>query len=248
MEENKKNNSKALLIIIAILVVIIVAGIVGFIFYTNSTKNSVEANSSESTSDNQNNEETSKDEDKKETSSNSSSTDAKTSSAESPAKLNEWSLVSKRVSKHLSESYENTEYVDIPARITKVTRGSEAETLVKNWFNNQTMYKYEDPKAYTEWAVFDYEVDLSSLTFDEGSIGTSTYINSNVTGVNGSGGVKYNDISYILSTKDISDRDYGKEPKIYKCQFICTLPEGCTDYLVKLGDSYNGTLSYIKPE
>ena len=88
---------------------------------------------------------------------------------------------------------------------------------------------------------------LSDLTFDKGTIGTDTKITSAVKGLDGNS-VKYNDITYILSTRDISDSEYKKEAGVYKGKFVVTLPEGCTDYLVKLGDSYNGAESYFRVE
>ena len=178
---------------------------------------------------------------------NSSNPNAKESTKDSPLKINEWGLAAKYVSKYLSEQYADTSYIDVPVRVTNVTRGEEAVTEIKAWCDTQSFYKYQDPKANTEWAVFDYEVDLSNVTFDEGTIGTDTKISSSVKGLDG-GSIKYNDITYILSTTDISGNEYKKEPGVYKGKFIVMLPEGCTEYLVKLGDSYNGAESYFRIE
>ena len=253
-EENKKksNTNTALIIVIVVLALVIVVGGTGTFFMFNSLKskkaNAEVAEQSENLIEEKNDNTSSEEKSTtKEVKDDKSSEGAKAASREEPLKLGEWGLVSKRVSKNLSKEYEDNEYEDVPVRVTKITRGEEATEIVKNWFDNQRLYKYEDPKAYTEWAVVDYQVDLSKLTFDEGTIGTSKYVNSGVGGLNG-GGVKYNDISYIVTTKDITGSDYAKEPGIYDCQFIVTLPEGCTDYLVKLGDSYNGTESYFKCE
>ena len=177
----------------------------------------------------------------------SSSTDAKASTKENPLKLGEWGLAAKYVSKNLSKDYEGKSYIDVPVRVTQVTRGAEAETKVKEWFNSQTLYKYQNPKETTEWAIVDYEVDLSKVSFDEGTIGTSTEVSSAVKGLDGLG-IKYNGVSYILSTTNTTTKDYVKKPGVYKCQFIVTLPEGCTDYLVVLGNSHNGAESYFKCE
>lgn len=177
----------------------------------------------------------------------SSSENAKQSTKESPLKLNEWGLAAKRVSKELSEEYAEKNYIDVPVRITKITRGEEATEIVKKWYDNQDTYKYEDPEAYTQWAVVDYEVDLSNVKFDEGIIGTSTDVSSSVKGLDGLS-IKYNGTTYILSTINTSSKEYVKEPGVYKCQFIVTLPEGCTDYLIILGNSSNGEESYFKCE
>ena len=187
------------------------------------------------------------DDDEKNDDINPSSVSAKTSTKEAPLSLGEWGLAAKYVSKNLSKDYEGKSYTDVPVRVTKVTRGSEAETKVKEWFNNQTFYKYQDPKEGTEWAVVDYEVDLSKVSFDEGTIGTSTEVSSAVKGLDGLG-VKYNGYSYILSTTNTSSKDYVKKPGVYKCQFIVTLPKGCTEYFVVLGNSHNGAESYFRCE
>lgn len=253
-EEKSKNNNTALIVTIVILVVIILilcGGFGAYFVWNTSNKNSSSNVKVENEQENvvventvteeKNNNITSKSQ------TNVSSDDAKASTIENPLGLNEWGLASKYVSKNLSAIYADTNYTDVPVRVTKVTRGDEATSIVKDWFDSQTLYKYEDPKAYTEWAVIDYEVDLSKLTFDEDTIGTSINVNSDVKGLDGLG-IKYNDISYIVSTKDISDKDYVKEPGVYDCQFIVTLPVGCTDYVIKLGNSYNGSESYFKCE
>lgn len=173
------------------------------------------------------------------------STNVKESSKENPLSLGEWGKASKFVSEHLAEVYKDVDYTDVPVSVTKITRGSEAEKIVKEWFNNQKYYKYEDPKTNMEWAVVDYKVDLTGLKFDEKTIGTDIDIYSHVTGTNG-GGIKYNDVSYIVSTKDISSSERVKTPGVYEGRFIVTLPTGCSDYIIELGNSYNGAISYFK--
>ena len=177
----------------------------------------------------------------------STTTKGRASTYSSPLKINEWGLASKYVSKYVSEVYADKSYIDVPVRVTKVTRGDEADKIVRDWCDKQSLYKYEAPKANTEWVVFDYEIDLSNVTFDAGTIGTDAKVSSAVKGLDG-GSVKYNDITYILSTKDISESEYKKQPGVYKGKFVVTLPIGCKDYLVKLGDSYNGAESYFRIE
>lgn len=177
-----------------------------------------------------------------------STTNARISTAENPLGLNEWGLASKYVSEYLSETYANVDYTEVPVRITNVTRGENAITIIKNWINGQSYYKYQDPKENMEWVVVDYEVDLSVLTFDPGTIGTDKKINSSVCDLDGSGGVNYNGYSYIVATTDITGSDRVKTPGIYKGQFIVQLPIGCTGYLIKMGSSYYGVESYFKVE
>ena len=179
--------------------------------------------------------------------SNVSSKDAKESKIDSPLEIGEWGLASKYAGKYLSEKYADKNYIDVPVRVTKVVRGDKAKEEVKDWVANSKYYKYTEPKAYLEWAVIDYEVDLSDVSFDEGTIGTSIKIDSGVKSPEG-GSVKYNGITYILTTTDASSSDYVKEPGVYEGKFIVQLPEGCKDYVIKLGNSYNGAESYFKGE
>ena len=174
-------------------------------------------------------------------------TTAKASTKEAPLKINQWGLAAKYVSKYVSAEYTDKSYIDVPVRITKLTRGDEATQIIKDWCDTQTFYKYQDPKTSTEWAVFEYEVDLNGVKFDADTLGTDTKISSGIKGLDGLT-VKYNDISYSLITTDISGSDYKKAPGIYKGRFIVMLPQGCKDYLVKLGDSYNGSESYFRIE
>lgn len=170
----------------------------------------------------------------------------KDSSADEPLKINEWGKVSKYLSS--SKEYDTNRYNEVGVRVTKVTRGTEAETIVKNWFDSQKYYKYTEPKNTTEWVVIDYQVDLSKVTYDEGTIGNSIKVDSYIKGLDGKT-LRYNDITYFISTKDISDSSYTKEPGVYNGQFIATIPEGCTDYLVVLGQTYSDrTAAYIKAE
>lgn len=249
---NKNNTNKVLIIVIVILAMIIIIGGIGTFFVFNNLNNekeekSVLASEELDNEDNEKNGEENDHEEKISSNDKTTSEGAKTSTKENPIELGKWGLASKYVSQNLSEIYKDTKYTDVPVRVTKVTRGEEATKIVKKWFDSQSLYRYEDPKAYTEWAVIDYQVDLSKLTFDEDTIGTSREINSDVKGMDGLG-IKHNDISYIVSTKDITDNEYVKEPGIYDCQFIVTLPQGCKDYLVVFGSSYNGAESYFKCE
>ncbi len=263
-----QNKSNALMVIIIILVIIIAAGGTYAFMTINNLQNNngnnqatvenvtagenvtSESGMTENTTNNSNEtygNTTEENATTNEVITDTSSEGAKASTLENPLKLGEWGLASKYVSKYLSEKYSNTDYTDVPVRVTKVTRGDEATKIVKDWCNGQSFYKYQDPKANTEWTVIDYEVDLSKLTFDEGTIGTSIDVSTAVKGLDG-GSVKYNDITYILTTTNTSSREYAKKPGIYKGQFIVTLPQGCKDYVVVLGSKYNGTESYFKCE
>ena len=146
--ENKQNNV-GLIITIVILVIIIIALVFGFGAYVliNNVKNELGKQQNiqiqEDNKEEQKNnpkEEPKEQEDKKEEvtetnkENNVDSSNARAATLENPLKLGEWGLASKYVSKYLSSKYENQNYVDVPVRVTKVTRGAEAETMVKEWF------------------------------------------------------------------------------------------------------------------
>lgn len=243
VQNQKKGNNTLAIVLIIVLVLLIFIGICIFIIFKTVLPKLTELkNNIPSTT------ETTKSKDKESSikQDNVSSKDAKESSLESPLKIGQWGFASKYAGKYLSEEYADKTYIDVPVRVTKVTRGEKALSEVKKWAEEKN-YKYEDPKAYLEWAVVEYQVDLSDVTFDEGTIGTSIKIDSSLKGTDG-GSVKYNDITYILSTRDASSSDYVKEPGVYNGKFITQLPEGCTDYFIVLGSKYNGAEAYFKGE
>ena len=242
--ENKKNNNTALIVVIVLAVVFLFFALVGFGGYY-AYKHIVEPKISDTDKKGTNTQTTDTKNNSKSTS--TSSKDAKVRSQESPASLNEWGLASKYAGKYLSEEYADKNYIDVPVRVTKVSRGDKVIDDVKKLLQEHH-YKYTEPKSsQLEYAIVDYEVDLSDVKFDEGTIGTSIKIDSSIKGSDGSS-VKYDGITYILSTVDVSDSSYVKEPGVYTGKFITQLPKGCKDYLIKLGSSYNGSESHFKGE
>ena len=178
-------------------------------------------------------------------SSSSSAKDAKTADKDSPLNIKEWGLASKYAGKYLDESYADQTYIDVPVRVTKVSRGDKIIGDVKSLLAEHH-YKYSEPKSsQLEWAIIEYEVDLTDVKFG-GSLGTTIKIDSSVKGTDG-GSVKHDGITYILTTLDVSDSKYVKEPGVYSGKFITQLPKGCKDYLIKFG-SYGKTESYFKGE
>lgn len=242
--QNQKKGNNALIIVLVVLLVLLIfiAICLVIVFKVVVPKINNIRNIEPSTSIKQND----KDNSSTTKEANVSSKGAKESSVESPVEIGKWSFASKYAGKYLSEEYADKTYIDVPVRVTKVTRGEKALNEVKQWAAEKN-YKYEEPKAYLEWAVIEYQVDLSDVTFDEGTIGTSIKIDSSLKGSDG-GSVKYNGITYILTTRDASSSDYVKEPGVYSGKFITQLPEGCTDYLIKLGSSYQGAEAYFKGE
>lgn len=238
--ENKKKNNTALIVIIVVACILLFFALLGFAGYyayktvikpkvetiekgTSTTTNSTSA--------------------KKSTSKASKNTTASTK--EAPLELGEWGLASKYAGKYLDESYADQTYIDVPVKVTKVSRGDKVVEDVKTLLAAKH-YKYQEPKSsQLEWVIVEYDVDLSDVKFG-GSLGTTIKIDSSVKGSDG-GSVKHDGITYILTTLDVSDSSYVKEPGVYSGKFVTQLPKGCKDYLIKFG-SYGKTESYFKGE
>jgi len=245
--ENKKKNNTALIIVIVLICVFLFFALIGFGGYY-AYKHVIEPKISETIGDKLT--PTTKEKDTKDSnsskSSSSSAKDAKVAGKDAPLSIKEWGLASKYAGKYLDESYADKTYIDVPVRVTKVSRGEKIISDVKSLLAEHR-YKYEDPKSsQLEWAIVEYEVDLTDVKFG-GSLGTNIKIDSDIKGSDG-GTVKYDGISYFLSTRDMSSSDYVKEPGVYSGKFVTQLPKGCSDYLIKLGNSYNGAESYFKGE
>lgn len=245
--ENKKKNNTALIVVIVLLCIFLFFALIGFGGYY-AYKNIIEPKISDTVKEGKNTTTTtpSTTNNSKKSSTSSSSKDAKVADKTAPVKVGQWALASKYAGKYLDESYAEQTYIDVPVRVTKISRGNSLSNEVKDLLASKH-YKANDPKKTLEWAIVEYEVDLSDVKFG-GSLGTTIKIDSGIKGTDG-GSVKYNDITYIgLSTIDVSSSDYVKEPGVYSGKFVTQLPEGCSDYLIKLGNSYNGSESYFKGE
>lgn len=179
------------------------------------------------------------------TNTNTTSTNVKESTVEKPLALGEWGNASKYVSTSLSQEYKGLNSKDVPVSVVEVIRGEDAAKTLKAWCDDSSFYEYEEPKENMEWAIVAYKVDLTGLTFDEGTIGTPYDIYSSVTGKDG-GSIEYNNMRYLVSTTDITPSDYVKEPGVYEGSFAVQLPVGCTDYIIEMGNEYNGAVSYFK--
>lgn len=245
MENKKKNNTAAIIIIVIVCILLFFAliGFGGYYAYKNIIGPKINDKNTTTTTTTDNNTKT---DTKVEKSTTTSSKDAKASTKDAPLSIGSWGLASKYAGKYLDEEYADKNYIDVPVRVTKVTRGNDLKDKISSLLAEHH-YKYQDPKSsQLEWAIVEYEVDLSNVKFG-GSLGTNIKIDSNINGTEG-GSVKYDGISYILSTIDVSSSDYVKEPGVYSGKFVTQLPKGCKDYLIKLGNSYNGAESYFKGE
>lgn len=253
MENNKISISLTTVIIIAVIIGALILGIVSYAIYNNfnkkpeigndkigqSTVDSLQPGGTNNNSDKQtstntninNNANTTTTE--KENSSNSSastSTTGKASSKQNPLSIGEWGIASKYVS---------SEYVDVPARVTNVTRGSSAAQELKEYLNNSSsIYKYEDAKENMEWAVIEYSIDLTKMEKD-----STAKLDTKITGIGDNNSIKYNGATYIVSTTNMTPNNYTKG-EIVSCKFAVQLPIGCTDYLIALGSS-SGTQAFF---
>lgn len=248
MENNKISISLTTIIIIATIVGALILGIISFIVYNNintdnnstlsqtqdteqtqnpstlngqaNNSNNSSLNNSETTNKNNNNSAQ-----QNTSSSQSSSVTGKSSSKSNPLSIGEWGLASK---------YSSSDYVDVPVKVTNVTRGNSATQMVKDYCNNgSSIYKYEDAKDGMEWAVIDYTVDLTNIKGY--STGKDIKVDSKITGTGDNTSIKYNGATYIVSTMNMTS-GYSKE-NIANGQFAVQLPIGCTDYLIALGSS-----------
>ena len=255
MENKKKSNTGVVVAIVigVILLFFILLGFAGYYTYKNVIEPKINETIKDNTKsngsifDNTTNSSSNSSSKSSSKSSSSSSKDAKVASKDSPLEIKEWGLASKYAGKYLDEEYADKTYIDVPVRVTKVSRGDKVIDNVKTLLQEHH-YKYQEPKSsQLEWVIVDYEVDLTNVKFG-GSLGTNIKIDSSVKGTDGSS-VKHDGITYILTTVDVSDSKYVKEPGVYSGKFITQLPKGCKDYLIKLGNSYqNGAESYFKGE
>lgn len=161
---------------------------------------------------------------------------ARESSLENPLQVGEWGIASKYNTETSSDQ-------NVNVRVTNIIRGDEAKEMAKEYMSRDySIYKYEDPEAYLEWAVIEYDVDFAD-TYVPGELGASPNVEADITGPDGSS-VKYNGITYITSTIEIGSRDYIKA-KTGSGKILTQIPIGCTDYIIQFG-RYNGTTAYFQ--
>lgn len=258
MENNKISVSLTTVIIIVVIVIALIVGLASYIIFSSINKDTsldnkdyTEEVSNPSISNDDTIEESDKssidtekentiventiieDTDTNNTSDTSTTTiTGKTSSQENPLNIGEWGIASK---------YDSGEYIDLPVKVTKVTRGAAATQRIKDYCNEHTIYSYEDPKEGMEWAVIDYSVDLTNVT--ERSSGKSIRVYSKIRGTGDNSSIRYNGYTYILTTKDISET-YSKED-IGNGAFAVSLPIGCTEYTIAMGESSHTTAYFV---
>ncbi len=164
------------------------------------------------------------------TNNTTNNTTGKTSSKSSPLSIGEWGIASQ---------YKSGGYIKVPARVTKVTRGAAAAQEVKAYCTSgSSIYKYQDAKEGMEWAVIEYDVDLTNVSSD-----TSIRLDSKITGTGDNTSIKYNGTTYIVSTMNMTS-GYTNS-KVANAKFAVQLPVGCSDYNIVLGSS-SSTQAFFK--
>lgn len=161
---------------------------------------------------------------------------ASASSLENPLQVGEWGIASKYNTETRSDQ-------DVNISVTNIIRGEEAAEMAKEYMSSDySIYKYEEPEAYLEWVVIEYDVDFAD-TYIPGELGASPNVEADITGPDGSS-IKYNGITYITSTIEIGSRDYIKT-KTGSGKILTQIPIGCTDYIIQFG-RYGGTTAYFQ--
>lgn len=243
MEDNKISISLTT-VIIAIIIGALILGLISFFIYDKinaESNNSVIADNDNKQSKNlldnnddvvinnddneetNNNSQVSNNYENASSSSTSNSATGKSSSKQNPLAIGEWGISSK---------YVLGEYVNVPAKVTKVTRGTSAAQELEDYLTSgSSIYKYEDAKDGMEWAVIEYNIDLTQIEKE-----TTAKLDTKVTGTGDNTPIKYNGTTYIVSTVNMTPNNYTKG-NIETCKFAVQLPIGCTDYLIVLGSS-----------
>lgn len=165
-----------------------------------------------------------------------SSSNARTSTLENPLQVGEWGIASKYNTNTSSDQ-------NVNVKVTNIIRGDEAKKMAQDYMNSDiSIYKYEEPEAYQEWVVIEYDVDFAD-TYVPGELGASPNVDADITGPDGSA-IKYNGVTYINQVIEIGSRDYIKT-KTGSGKLLTQIPVGCTDYIIEFG-RYGGTKAYFQ--
>ena len=166
------------------------------------------------------------------TTSTTTTTNSKKSTVASPAKIGEWTT---------SSAYNDSQYKDVPFRVNKVYRGSDAETLIQKSGKTMTSKLLEG----NEWIVIDYSVDTTDFKPYSGGSRSLIGMSLAIKGTDGQT-LKYDGKTYMLTGSDLLSTSLFKEV-VYNGQYVFQLPKGCTDYLIQAKAS-QGATAYVKGE
>ncbi|SHJ26189.1 hypothetical protein SAMN02745163_01596 [Clostridium cavendishii DSM 21758] len=230
----------ALLIIVSILSVNLLA--------CGSKKENVKNDKNSTVEDSSKKEETTKKEEptKKEESTKTQSTagksnEAKPSTLKAPLEIGQTGIASKIAAKDPNLHNSNVS-------LTNIIRGEEAKKLVDEFNSNHRAVQIAPlESSQLEYAVAEYDITIPE-DFPHDIDGPGIEISSEINGLDGEGLV-YDGVLYVNTTCDISPK--GSENVVLKPnvpgkgRFAFTIPKGCTNYLVLLGE-FDGTKAYFK--
>ena len=172
---------------------------------------------------------------------------SKASSIANPLSIGEWGIASKK--DYNSNTKQN---VDIPVKITNITRGKMAQEKLKEYLKDG-FYKYEEPKEGLEYCIVEYSVDLSKLTpgkYGSRSISLTSKMGKSTGGYDDDslGAFKNGNVTYITNNLDITYYVYGQsstKDNSANGAFVGYIPVGETDYLISFGEK-DGTKAFFK--
>ncbi len=161
--------------------------------------------------------------------------------AQTPVKIGEWALFSRKV--EYGYDGEPDTWCEIPVRITSIIRGDEAKIIAERWDAEDEDYILNELDDKLEYAIINYEIDLSSLIFsgNKYSSGVNRSVDAEVVGLDGDT-LTYDNILFYLDFVDAAhSADEVKNNKTYESKIIGSLPKNATEYLIKIESDYHGS-------
>lgn len=122
---------------------------------------------------------------------------------------------------------------DIKLRIENIIRGEEAEKALNN-YNKKASYQVNiEKKDEEELLLVEYEIDF--IDFDMSDIGANKDVSAKICQDENKEYIEYNNNIYSPLVEFINNDEFTKEKKT-KGKFVTTIPKGCTDYKIKIGE------------
>lgn len=122
---------------------------------------------------------------------------------------------------------------DVKVRIEKIIRGEEAKEIL-NEYNKNTGYTVDiKKKDEEELLLVEYEIDF--MDFDMSDIGANKDVSAKICQDENKEYIEYNNNIYSPLVEFINNDEFTKEKKT-KGKFVTTIPKGCTDYKIKIGE------------
>ena len=146
--------------------------------------------------------------------------------------LNEWAVISK-----FNEKTALNENVKV--RITKVTIGKEAETLLKKYVQNNRFIEYEGVSKGMQLVVVDYEIDFKEYT--KNKFGDTVKVNGAVLNKYGKAVETTNSIYSNIPIRNISSNEKVDLKTNKFGSFEFQIPIDAVDIALKLGDEKGKT-------